>query len=219
MGRAGPGLFDSDQFWDYSSDLNTYLGFDLPNAGDMTMNDAFEDDPDIPAVLSIECTATALNDGIFTILFDILKTKEDPSYLCLLVINSTRVGARITKGQLNHVKKVHTNAEMWKLLPECRLQIKVACEEYRSGKPYTFKEFDFEERPWENPDDPAYGKPDNNDKCEEKELEMAEVTKKRNKKDIDDGVDDNDAGADATDEKLKFRKKEVEAKELSKQPY
>jgi len=145
MGRAGPGLFDSDSFWDAASDLIPLVGVDLANAGilDFYAGDGDEVDEDDPIVLSIEDTAAHLNDGNFRRAFEVLKNRNNYSMLIILVVLSMKVGANIEPKYVRYIKSVYLYAETWENLPECREQIRVACVEYTSGQPYTFKDFDF----------------------------------------------------------------------------
>lgn len=139
MGRGGPGLFDSDTFWDDASDLAPVIGVDLANAGIPNM-DTEEDEP---PVLSIEETAAYLNDGNFNRVFSMLKTAGRDYLLCLFVVLSMRVGANISSKHLKYIKNIHAQVDAWEYLPECREQISVGVDEYESGKPYKFKDFDF----------------------------------------------------------------------------
>ncbi|KAK5102177.1 hypothetical protein LTR70_007488 [Exophiala xenobiotica] len=145
MGRAGPGLFDSDSFWDAASDLIPIVGVDLAHVGilDFWADDADEVDEDDPIVLSIEDTAAHLNDGNSRRAFEVLKNRNNYSMLIILVVLSMKVGANIEPKYVRYIKSVYLYAETWENLPECREQIRVACEEYTSGQPYTFKDFDF----------------------------------------------------------------------------
>jgi len=139
MGRAGPGVFDSDQACDAASDLSVIIGIDLSSAGyphdDM--------DEDWPPILSVEESAAHLNDGNFARTFDILRTTKQYFSLVLFVLLSMRVGAKIDDKYLRYCKSAYKKADAWEFLPESREQIKTALKEYKSGLPYELKEFDF----------------------------------------------------------------------------
>ena len=145
MGRAGPGLFDSDSFWDAVGDLVDVVGVDLANAGFVDFYDGplGEKDEDDPIVLSVEDTASHLNNGNFRRCFEIFKGRHDHYMLIILVVLSMKVGAAIEEKYLRYVQSIYPHVEAWLHLPECREQIRVACMEYASGQPYTIKNFDF----------------------------------------------------------------------------
>lgn len=139
MGRAGPGLFDSDLIWDLASDLNPLIGIDLANAGCLDLNT----EEDEIKIYSVSDSAAHLDDGNFNRVFGMLKSAKQDYMLCLFVIFSMRVGANISSKHLKYIEKIYETVEAWEYLPECREQIRVGIQEYESGKPYTFKDFDF----------------------------------------------------------------------------
>lgn len=163
MGRGGPGLLDSDMFWDDASDLGHSIGIDLAHAGDLDMYDDYEEDEERLELYTIEETRKEMNSGRFDYWFGIFAYDLDSPYeLCMLVILCMKLGVCIQKKQLDYVKNLITDPvvyearHLWEMLPECRHQLKLACEEYECGEPYEFFPFDYEEKPWENPDSPEY---------------------------------------------------------------
>ncbi|KAJ9659332.1 hypothetical protein H2198_003208 [Neophaeococcomyces mojaviensis] len=148
MGRAGPGIFDSDIAWDAASDLSPIIGIDLSSAG-YPYHDM--DEGDLP-VLSIEDSAAHLNEGNFVRVFNLLRIGKRHYELVLFVVLSMRVGANIDERYLKYVKRTYKNISAWHHLPECRHQINVALKEFKSGEPYKLKDFDFGDDPPPNSD-------------------------------------------------------------------
>lgn len=139
MGRGGYGVFDSDSAWDCASDLAPEIGIDLGMAGHVRVDDLDEDEV---RSLSIEDSAAYLNDGNFARVFELLRPIHRHYELILFVLLSMRVGAIIEKKYLRYIKKIYKPMEEWDHLPECRAQIRLALKEYKSGEPYTLKDFD-----------------------------------------------------------------------------
>lgn len=148
MGRAGPGIWDSDQVWDLASDLSDLAKVDLALAGVTDI----EPIGNLP-IKSVDDTRKHMNrNGLFNIIFDALKQKDSNTYaLIIFTALNMKVGTKIRKRDIKYLKEVYADIEIFDHLPESREQVRCALEEYVSGVPYTFKDFDFGESDHEEP--------------------------------------------------------------------
>lgn len=147
MGRWGSGVFASDSVLDAASDMCHEIGINLERPGDDEWADVIE----MPK-LTIEETRKRLDNGLFKQCYD--RYKRRPYELAIFVLLAMRSGPKITKTRLNYLKAVAPIA--FDYLPEAQQEIKVACEEYVSGKPYQSWTFDFESAPEEDMTSPNY---------------------------------------------------------------